>query len=82
MVPSMPSMSTVEAAFCRRAAWRGFARSRVLPWALQSQHVEGDVLEVKAGTGDMDAALLLRNPQIRLTLTDLDKRMVGAARAH
>lgn len=77
----MPRMSPVEARFCRSVSWRRFAQSTVLPWALQGQTVEGDVLELGAGTGDMGAALLQRHPQIRLTLTDIDTEMVREARA-
>ena len=77
----MPRMSAIEARFCRSGSWRRFARSTVLPWALQGQTVEGDVLELGAGTGDMGAALLQRHPQIHLTLTDVDDEMVKVARA-
>ncbi|WP_341358467.1 class I SAM-dependent methyltransferase [Georgenia sp. M64] len=40
----------------------------------------GDVLELGAGSGDMAAALLQRSPGVRLTLTDIDERMVATAR--
>ncbi|MPV38987.1 class I SAM-dependent methyltransferase [Georgenia subflava] len=76
----MPKMSGIETALCRSALWGRFARDVVLPWALQGQDVNGDVLEVGAGNGEMTAALLRRSPGVRVTLTDIDERMVAAAR--
>lgn len=78
----MPKMSGIETTFCCSALWRRFARSTVLPWALQGQDVSGDVLELGAGSGEMAAALLQRSPGVRLTLTDIDERMVATARDH
>ncbi|GAA4289097.1 class I SAM-dependent methyltransferase [Georgenia daeguensis] len=76
----MPKMSGLETTFCRSALWRRFARDVALPWSLQGQDVSGDVLELGAGSGEMAAALLQRSPEVRLTLTDIDERMVATAR--
>jgi ubiquinone/menaquinone biosynthesis C-methylase UbiE len=75
----MPTMSRFEAAFCRSAPWRFVARRMVLPWALQGTHPNGEVLEVGAGSGAMAAELLATHPDIRMTVTDFDAAMVGAA---
>ena len=75
----MPTMSRFEAAFCRSAPWRFVARRMVLPWALQGTHPNGEVLEVGAGSGAMAAELLATHPDIRMTVTDIDATMVGAA---
>jgi ubiquinone/menaquinone biosynthesis C-methylase UbiE len=75
----MPTMSGFEAAFCRSAPWRFVARRMVLPWALQGTHPNGEVLEVGAGSGAMAAELLATHPDIRMTVTDFDATMVGAA---
>ena len=74
-------MSRFQAAFCRSAPWRGFARRVVLPWALQGFRPAGDVLEVGAGSGAMAAELLAMFPDVRLTATDVDDEMVEAAAA-
>jgi SAM-dependent methyltransferase len=76
----MPTMSRFQAAFCRSPAWRGVARRVVLPWALQGFQPAGDVLEVGAGSGAMAAELLVANPRVTLTVTDIDPAMVDAAR--
>ena len=76
----MPKMSGIEAVFCRSALWERFTRDVVLPWALQGQDIGVDVLELGAGSGEMAAALVRRSPGIRLTLTDIDERMVATAR--
>lgn len=76
----MPKMSAIETAFCRSSLWGRVARGTILPWALQGQHVSGDVLEVGAGSGDVAAALSRHRPDLRLTLTDIDERMVATAR--
>jgi ubiquinone/menaquinone biosynthesis C-methylase UbiE len=52
----------------------------VLPWALQGTHPDGEVLEVGAGSGAMAAELLATHPDIRMTVTDFDATMVGAAK--
>jgi SAM-dependent methyltransferase len=77
----MPSMSRFEATFCRGATWRSFAGGVVLPWALQGQRVDGDVLEIGAGSASMAARLLATRPDLEITVTDYDDAMVAAARA-
>jgi ubiquinone/menaquinone biosynthesis C-methylase UbiE len=72
-------MSRFEAAWCRSAPWRFFARRVVLPWALQGIRPIGDVLEIGAGSGAMAAELLATNPGITMTVTDFDSDMVAAA---
>jgi ubiquinone/menaquinone biosynthesis C-methylase UbiE len=77
----MSVMSNIEAAFCRSAPWRSFARRIALPWALQGTALGVDVLEIGGGSGAMASALLRRHPGTRLTVTDVDDRMVrGASR--
>jgi ubiquinone/menaquinone biosynthesis C-methylase UbiE len=73
-------MSRFQAAFCRSAPWRGFARRVALPWALQGFAPAGDVLEVGAGSGAMAAAVLAAFPATTMTVTDVDAGMVDAAR--
>ena len=75
----MPTMSRFEAAFCRSALWRFWARRMVLPWALQGIHPEGRVLEIGAGSGAMAAELLGAYPGVTMTVTDFDPDMVAAA---
>ena len=75
----MPTMSGFQAAFCRSAPWRGFARRVVLPWALQGFGPEGEVLEIGAGSGAMAAELLAAHPALTMTVTDFDVAMVDAA---
>lgn len=72
-------MSSIEAAFCRSAPWRGFARYTILPWALNGHEVGPDVVEIGAGSGAMAYELLRREPAIRLTAADIDPAMAGAA---
>jgi ubiquinone/menaquinone biosynthesis C-methylase UbiE len=74
----MPTMSHVESAFCRSAPWRVVA-GRILPWALQGEALEGEVLEIGGGSGAMAAQLARSHPTIRLTVTDFDDGMVAAA---
>lgn len=76
----MPTMSRLEAAFCRSGPWRMFARHVVLPWALHSAQPRGAVLEIGAGSGAMAAELLALHPDITMTVTDFDADMVQAAR--
>lgn len=76
----MPTMSRFEAAWCRSAPWRAFARRLVLPWALQGYEPSGHVLEIGAGSGAMAAELLAGRPELRMTVTDFDPEMVDAAR--
>ncbi len=77
----MPAMSPFEAAFCRGAGWRAFASRIVLPWALQGERLDGEVLEIGAGSGAMAAQLLASRSRLRMTVTDFDEAMVAAARA-
>ena len=77
----MPVMATVEAAFCRSAPWRLFARQIVLPWALSGYVLSGEVLEVGGGSGAMAAGVVRTFPAARLTVTDMDSAMVESARA-
>jgi ubiquinone/menaquinone biosynthesis C-methylase UbiE len=65
---------------CRSAPWRFFAGRVVLSWALQGVELRGDVLEIGCGSGAMAAEVLRRFPNVRLTATDYDESMVGAAR--
>ena len=76
----MPTMSRVEAAFCRSAPWGLFTRRVVLPRALAGIRPSGEVLEVGAGSGAMADALLAAYPDITLTATDYDEAMVDAIR--
>ncbi len=75
----MTVMSSIEAKFCRSAPWRGFARRTVLPWALRDTVLIGHGLELGGGSGAMAYELLQRQPDVRLTVADLDPVMVGAA---
>lgn len=75
----MPAMSQVESLLLRSAPWRAFATRAILPWALAGKRLDGDALEVGAGSGAMAAALLERFPQLRLTASDVDPQMVLAA---
>jgi ubiquinone/menaquinone biosynthesis C-methylase UbiE len=77
----MTVMSKVEAAFCRSAPWRGFARRVVVPWVLADTPLSGHVLELGGGSGAMAFELLRREPDMQLTMTDLDPEMVKRARA-
>ena len=77
----MPAMSRFESSFCRGAGWRAFASRIVLPWALQGEQLDGDVLEIGGGSGAMAARLLATRPGVRVTVTDYDEAMVTAAHA-
>lgn len=76
----MPIMSRAEQAFCRSAPWNLFARRAVVPWVLRGTTLTGDVLEIGGGSGAMAALVADRCPAARFTVTDLDERMVDAAR--
>lgn len=76
----MPVMSAVERAFCRSRPWRVFAHRVVLPWALDDEHLAGDVLEIGGGSGAMARGAARAFPVARLTVTDIDDVMVGFAR--
>jgi ubiquinone/menaquinone biosynthesis C-methylase UbiE len=74
-------MSTIEKRFCRSSPWRLLARRVTLPWALQGIELQGDVLEVGAGSGAMAAGILDRFPAVHITATDLDPEMLAKAEA-
>jgi SAM-dependent methyltransferase len=73
-------MSWAESALCRSGAWRVFERRVLLPWAVPDGRLVGEALEVGAGAGGAAAELLRANPELRLTVTDFDPRMVHRAR--
>lgn len=75
----MPVMSAIEGAVCRSAPWRYVGRRHVLPWALDSAELSGHVLEIGGGSGAMAAGVARTFPQVSLTVTDLDARMVTIA---
>jgi ubiquinone/menaquinone biosynthesis C-methylase UbiE len=77
----MPAMSRFESAFCRGAGWRAFAGRVVLPWALQGERLDGEVLEIGGGSGAMAGRLLATYPRLRIIVTDYDQAMVAAAQA-
>jgi len=54
----MPTMSRLQAAFCRSRPWRALAGNVVLSWSLQEFEPHGGVLEIGAGSGAMAAELL------------------------
>ncbi len=72
-------MSSLERGVCTSPPWNVIARRVVLPWALQHAPLTGDVLEVGAGSGAMAAGLLQSHPEARMTVTDLDPKMVQNA---
>lgn len=72
-------MSKVEATFCRSAFWRRFARRFVVPWALDGQQLDGEGLEIGAGSGVMAEQLLSLQPDVKLTLVDVDPKMSRAS---
>jgi SAM-dependent methyltransferase len=76
----MPIMSRGEQAFCRSAPWNVLARRVVVPWVLRDTQLSGEVLEIGGGSGAMAALVADRYPGARFTITDLDQRMVEAAR--
>lgn len=75
----MPTMSGFESAFCRSAPWRFATRHLVVPWALQGVRLHGHVLEIGAGSGAMASEILASFPDIHMTVTDFDGKMVAAA---
>jgi len=75
----MPSMSAIEAAFCRSAPWRTLARKSILPWVLPGVHLDGEVLELGGGSGAMAVATARTFSTARVTVTDVDPDMVEAA---
>ncbi len=77
----MTAMSGFEVQVCRSAPWTGFARRVVLPWATSGVSLDGHGLEIGGGSGAMADALLRRHVRARLTVTDVDPRMVETAAA-
>ena len=75
----MPVMSRIEQTFCRSLPWRRITSRVVVPWVLEGQTLDGEVLELGSGSGAMAADLLARFPTVRLTATDLDARMLESA---
>jgi ubiquinone/menaquinone biosynthesis C-methylase UbiE len=73
-------MSRIEQSFCRNRLWNRFAGRSVLPWALQGTDLRGDLLEIGSGAGAMAEQLANRYPRVAVTASDLDERMVHAAR--
>lgn len=74
----MPTMSLLEASFCRSAPWRLLAR-RIVPWSTQNLPLAGDVLEIGGGSGRMAEQIVRVNSQVRITTTDIDPAMVMRA---
>ena len=75
----MPIMSPIEGTFCRTHLWNVVAAKRMLPWALGDDPLVGSVLEIGGGAGAM-AEATLADHDVEMTITDLDPRMVAAAR--
>lgn len=75
----MSIMSRLERGVCMSPPWNVVARRVVLPWAIQRDRLAGDVLEVGAGSGAMAAGLLDSHPDARMTVTDLDPKMMRSA---
>lgn len=71
-------MSAVERAFCRSALWRPASR-RTLTWSLAGERLDGEVLEIGAGSGEMAAELLRRHDSLIYTASDIDPAMVRDA---
>ena len=76
----MPVMSRIEQSFCRNRVWSRFAGRSVLPWSLHGIDLRGDLLEIGSGAGAMAGQLVNRYPRLTVTASDLDERMVAAAR--
>lgn len=74
----MPTMSGPEQLFCRSTPWKAWTRKVVLPWATNDAALRDEVLEVGCGGGSMAAGIVNTHPDVRLTLTDIDPRMVQA----
>ena len=77
----MPAMSRIQSTFCRSAPWRLVARRIVLPWALPGSTLEGQVLEIGAGSGAMAEQVLESFASTTITATDYDDAMVDAITA-
>jgi SAM-dependent methyltransferase len=76
VVPEMPPLARFV---CTSLPYRVFAGRVILPWALQGVRLSGHALEIGSGSGAMAAQLLRRFPDLRLTATDYDERMVSRA---
>lgn len=72
-------MSKPERSLCRSSLWRAVVR-RIVPWTTLGTTIRGDVLEIGGGGGGMAEALARANPDVRLTMTDIDPAMVDTAR--
>lgn len=77
----MTAMSSIEARFCRSAPWRGVAGRVVLPWAIKDTTLGPRILEIGGGSGAMAHELLMRHPDVHVTVADIDPAMVNAAQA-
>jgi ubiquinone/menaquinone biosynthesis C-methylase UbiE len=66
-----------ERLLCRTAAWGVLVRPLV-PWALSGESLDGEVLEIGGGGGAMAAGVLNRFASVRITIADLDPKMVQA----
>lgn len=75
----MPIMSGLERGFCANPVWDAITGSVVVPRVFDGVDLHGDVLELGSGAGANAAALLARNGDIRVTLTDLDSAMRARA---
>ena len=75
----MAEMVALEKFFCRSAPWRWFGRRYVVPWAMRGIEPSGHGLEIGGGSGMMTAQLLAMFPELKLTVTDLDRSMFADA---
>lgn len=75
----MAEMVALEKFLCRSAPWRWFGRRYVVPWAMQGIEPSGHGLEIGGGSGVMAAQLLAMFPELKLTVTDLDRSMFADA---
>lgn len=76
---NVPTMSRTESAACRSPLWRSLTRRIVVHWAVQHQMLSSRALEIGGGSRAMAERLLEMDPQLRVTVTDLDPAMVHAA---
>lgn len=75
----MPEMTWVERTLCQSAPWRALSRRLVLAWALQSVKPYGKALEIGGGSGAMASGMLREFPELHLTVTDFDPKMLEQA---
>ena len=72
-------MSDLESVFCRTAAWRWFARHRIVPRVVRGE-LGQRVLEIGCGSGAMAGEVIRRHPEItRYIATDVDPAMIKLA---